>query len=174
MRLPYSAAIAMVNGKVVIILVEAPCIVLLVANDHWVTAFVVSMFKTNANVRRFDLERGKNAVNTRSRSNISVVASLWKYQTPCENGSISNGKLMHDVFTTTSACLPQPHHAFVVLMTLSGRCYDSLTTVVRLHHVIIGTQCPYCLFMDSYYDLVTKLAPCSYDDHALHVRCDVI
>ncbi len=48
----------------------------MVANDRRVTAFVLSMLKTNAKVRRSDLERGENAVGSRrscdKRRNISM------------------------------------------------------------------------------------------------------
>ena len=36
----------------------------MVANDRRVTAFVLNMLKTNAKVRRSDLERGENAVGS--------------------------------------------------------------------------------------------------------------
>ena len=39
--------------------------VAMVANDRRVTAFVLSMFKTNAKVLRSDLERCENAVGSR-------------------------------------------------------------------------------------------------------------
>ena len=51
--------------------VETPDIVMwspwspMIANDRRVTAFVLSMLKTNAKVRRSNLERGENAVGSR-------------------------------------------------------------------------------------------------------------
>ena len=39
--------------------------VAMVANDRRVTAFVLSMFKTNTKVLRSDLERSENAVGSR-------------------------------------------------------------------------------------------------------------
>ena len=83
----------------------------MVANDRRVTAFVLSMLKTNANVRRSDLERGENAVRSRwscaKRRNISINV----VQRRRENGYICKGNFVgsstrprfHCVLTTTTS-----------------------------------------------------------------------
>ena len=55
----------------------------MIANDRQATAFVLSMFKTNAKVRRSDLERGENVVESRrsrdKRRNISMNVEHTRY-----------------------------------------------------------------------------------------------
>ena len=85
----------------------------MVANDRRVTAFVLSMLKTNAKVRRSDLERGENAVGSRwswaKRRNISMDVVHAQYTRGKDAAkmatfakAISWGRV-HGVLTTTTS-----------------------------------------------------------------------
>ena len=79
--------------------------VAIVANDRRFTAFVLSMFKTNAKVLRSDLERGENAVGSRrswdKRRNISMNVVHAQY---------TRGKEAAKMVTFAMATSWRPHH----------------------------------------------------------------
>ena len=116
-------------------MVETPDIVLwspwspMIANDRRVTAFVLSMLKTNAKVRRSNLERGENAVGSRrswaKRRNISIDVVHAQYTRGKDAAKmVTFAKAISWVLNTTP--IPwRPHHDHIVFIT-----------VFRFHHHI--------------------------------------
>ena len=99
----------------------------MVANDRRVTAFVLSMLKTNAKVRRSDLERGENAVGSRwssaKRRNISINVVHAQYMRGKDATKMVTFAKAISLGPEYDPISWRPHHDHVVFIT-----------VFRVHH----------------------------------------